>query len=67
MSGIQPKGEAMRRAIRHVSESLERDPSQPLMAVIDDATLRYDLSPAEAEFLIRFQREAREKGPASEG
>ena len=59
MSDLQPKGEAMRRAIRYVSECLEENPDQPPMSVVDAATLRYDLSPLEAEFLIQFVKESR--------
>ena len=58
---LQPEGEAVRRAIRYVSTTREENPAQPLMAVIDEATLRYDLSPREAEFLIRFYKEIQER------
>ncbi len=46
--GIVPKGDALRRAVRWLSEN--RDYSY--MAV-EEAARRYDLSPLDEEFLLR--------------
>lgn len=59
MVGIQPEGESMRRAIRFVSESIEDAPERPVASILDEATLRFDLDPRQAEFLIEFYRSAR--------
>jgi len=62
MTGIQPEGEAMRRAIRFVSEALRDDPDRPLAPLLEQATLRFDLDPRQADFLIEFHQKARHTG-----
>lgn len=62
MTGIQPEGEAMRRAIRFVSEAVAADPDRPLAPLLEQATLRFDLDPRQADFLIEFFRKARRTG-----
>lgn len=54
-----PKGEKLRRAVRWISEHVAEDPERPLMQLVDAATLRFDLTPREAEYLIAFYRDAR--------
>jgi hypothetical protein len=60
VSGILPKGEETRRAIRFISDRLDQEAAPPLMKLIDEATLRFDLSPNQAEFLIQFYRKAKQ-------
>lgn len=48
VKAIFPKGEALRLAVRWISEAHSYD-----MATIEEASRRYDLSPNEEEFLIR--------------
>ena len=57
--GIQPKSEELRQAIRWVSDERSYGPDQPLEALIEAAGLKFDLSPADAEFLARFVKENR--------
>ena len=45
---ILPEGDNLRRAIRWISEKGSHS-----LAVIDEASIRFDLSPADASFLIR--------------
>jgi hypothetical protein len=59
VSDALPQGEAVRRAVRWISEHLKQDPDQPLLPLIDQATRRFDLSPLQAEGLMAFYR----KGP----
>lgn len=54
MSTILPENEALRRAIKWISEQLQDDPDRGLMKLIDAASTRFNLSPREANFLIRF-------------
>lgn len=49
--GIQPAGEKLRRAVCWVSECLQEYPNQERKALIREAETRFDLSPAECEFL----------------
>lgn len=45
---ILPEGEALRRAVRWLAEHEEKT-----LAVIEEASRRYDLSPSDEDFLIR--------------
>ena len=56
---IYPKGEALRQAVRWVSDAHRYD-----LATIEEACRRYDLSPNEEEFLIRhfLQTDREERG-----
>ena len=58
MSEITPTGESLRRAVRYVSDQLGEDPDRPLLSLVDEASRRFDLTPKESEYLIRFYREA---------
>jgi len=46
---IFPKGDAMRQAIRWISEMHQYD-----VEAIEEACRRYDLSPFEEEFLLKY-------------
>lgn len=50
--GVQPRGEGLRRAVRWLSDEGRHDP-----AAIEEASRRFDLSPLEEEFLLRFLAE----------
>lgn len=62
MSELLPKGEKLRRAVRFLSEASEGsegsegDDAPTAAALIDQATLRFDLTPREAELLADFWR-----------
>jgi hypothetical protein len=58
VAGIHPDGEALRRAIRFVSAALQDDAADPIGPLVERATLRFDLNPNEAEYLLRFYRKA---------
>lgn len=57
MSTILPEGEALRNAVKWVSGQLADDPGQTVHNLVNKAILRFDLSPKDGEFLIRFYRE----------
>ena len=48
-----PEGESLRQAVRWISERRRDDPKVKLSQVIDEASKRFDLSPVEADFLLR--------------
>jgi hypothetical protein len=52
--GILPEGEQLRRAVRWISEIREERKDESLSKLISEACVKFDLSPADAEFLIRF-------------
>ncbi len=61
MSELLPEGENARRAVRWISEQLREEPEQSVMALLDQAMLRFDLSPAQCERLVEFYRSANPK------
>lgn len=52
---ILPEGEHLRRAIQWISEKGSHS-----LAIIDEASIRFDLSPADASFLIRHFSQKKE-------
>jgi hypothetical protein len=46
---ILPEKENLRRAIRWITEQ-----DEPTLPIIEEASLRFDLSPADSAFLIRY-------------
>lgn len=48
---IQPCGEKMKKAIRWMSDTLLTYPDKKRQDVLREAEIRFDLSPAECEFL----------------
>ena len=58
MTTIQPQGEAIKTAIKWVSEQRIDDPDMELSKLVQKAALTFDLSPADASFLERFFKES---------
>ena len=57
MTTVQPQGEDIRRAVKWISEERTYHPQRKLSELIDEACLKFDLSPMDAEFLFRTLRE----------
>jgi len=53
MSSIMPEGAAIRKAVQWISK-LREEGNTPLPNLIDQACVRFNLSPKDAEFLCRF-------------
>lgn len=53
MPTIVPTGENLRRAVKWISEQRQERPDEKLSKLVDEAALRFDLSPADQEFLIQ--------------
>lgn len=51
---IQPEGEELRKAVKWVSEKRKFNSEKSLNELIEEACLKFDLSPIDAEFLARF-------------
>jgi hypothetical protein len=60
MATIQPKGEKVRQAVKHISAELKDDPKKSIQKLIQEASHRFNLSPLEEESLIAFYREGKE-------
>ena len=50
---IQPKGEDLRRAVKWVSEERNYNPEKEAKAIVQEACIKFDLSPIDADFLLR--------------
>lgn len=57
MTTILPEGEEIRKAVKWISEMRQDDPQARIEKLIEDACIKFDLSPIEAEFLSRFCKE----------
>jgi hypothetical protein len=62
MTTIMPEGEAIRRAVKWISRELQEDPNKSIQILVNDAVLRFDLSPKEADFLTEFYRKSKMDG-----
>jgi len=51
---VQPEGEEIRKAVKWVSEERQFEIGKDLNKIIEEACIKFDLSPKEAEFLRRF-------------
>jgi hypothetical protein len=57
MTTIMPEGDAIRNAVKWVSEQRTRQPDTPVAKWVEDAGFRFNLSPKEQDFLARFCKE----------
>lgn len=57
MTTIMPEGEQLRRAIKWIAEMrAEKSSNLTNQALIQQASLKFNLSPLEADYLIRFMQ-----------
>jgi len=54
MSTLQVKGEQLKKAVQFISEKRKENPDINLAKLVDDASLQFDLSPKDSQFLLRF-------------
>ena len=59
MATIMPQGELMRRAVQWIDEH-QGDAGKSVAALIEQAAVRFNLSPKDAEFLVGFFKEREE-------
>ncbi|MDY6880104.1 MAG: hypothetical protein V2J25_01300 [Desulfatiglans sp.] len=57
MATIQPKGENVRQAVRWISDNRKEDPTRSIPQLVQEASLIYNLSPKEEDFLRSFYQE----------
>ena len=60
METIQPKGEKLRQAVRWISDERVEDENRKITILIQEASLRFNLSPKEEEFLRSFYQDIQE-------
>ena len=56
MSTVLPQSESLRRAVQWISEELKLDEDQNKMKLVNEATLKFDLSPSEGDFLYNMYK-----------
>lgn len=54
MATVMPEGEAIRKAVKWISAKREEKPDCSLNKLIDEAVIKFDLSPLDSEFLHGF-------------
>jgi hypothetical protein len=62
MHDLLPEAEDLRRAVRWVTDRLRETPGRPAQPLVQEAMFKFDLSPRDAEFLMRLFRQSKEKG-----
>ena len=54
MSSTHPTGEPVRKAAVFVAETRKTDPSRSLASILDEAGMRFNLTPLDSEALYRL-------------
>jgi len=57
MTTIQPEGENLRKAVKWISDERQYGPERNPAKLIEEACFKFNLSPADAEYLANFMRE----------
>jgi hypothetical protein len=57
MATIVPKGENIRPALKWISDNRLNDEKKPVSQLIQEAGLKFNLSPNEEVFLVNFYKE----------
>ena len=57
MTTIIPQGEDIRKAVKWISEERQSSPARKLAKLVEEACVKFDLSPADGEFLFTFFKE----------
>ena len=57
MSTVQPQGEAIRKAVKWISEERQSGSSANDSRLVEQAAVKFNLSPQEVEFLTKFVKE----------
>ena len=54
MTTVQPEGEQIRKAVQWISEEKQARPQKSRLKLIEEAGIKFNLSPAEEEYLGRL-------------
>ena len=54
MATIQPEGEQIRRAVQWISEEKQASPEKSRLKLMEEAGIKFNLSPVEEEYLDRM-------------
>ena len=53
MTTLQPEGEDLRKAVKWISEERKFNPAAQTAKLVEEACLKFDLSPMDAEYLVK--------------
>ena len=56
MSTVMPHSELLKRALSYVNDAKQDNPDKHISAILDEAAMRFNLSPADGEALQRLFR-----------
>ncbi len=56
MATVQPQGENLRQAVRWISEQLDQDSNRKIPVLIQEACVRFNLTPKDEVYLASFYR-----------
>ena len=54
MATVQPKGENLRRAVKWISEERQYHPDLKYRNIIEEACLKFNLTPLDAQYLNKL-------------
>ena len=54
MTTVQPEGEDLRKAVKWISDERQYGAEKSLLKLIEEAGLKFNLSPRDEEYLINF-------------
>lgn len=57
MATVEPAGEELRKAVKWISEARQDEPDKKLSKLIEEACMKFDLTPVDAEFLQKTLKE----------
>jgi hypothetical protein len=57
MTTVQPEGEEIRKAVKWISDERQYGAEKTLLKLIEEAGLKFNLSPADQEYLVNFFRQ----------
>ncbi len=66
MPTIMPEGASVRKAVQWICKMREEEGKTPLATLIEQASLRFNLSPKDGDFLNRFFSEQQSSGAKKE-
>ncbi len=58
MTTVQPEGEELRKAVKWISDERQYGADKTLIKLIEEAGLKFNLSPLDQEYLINFFRKS---------
>ncbi len=56
MTTVQPEGEDLRKAVKWISDERQYGAAKTLLKLIEEAGLKFNLSPLDQEYLTNFFR-----------